>query len=235
MARSDLRRGLGRRPLTRRARFALGGALALGLPLVVACNSLIGLSDFEKGSCAGGEPCPDGGGRPDQVSPDAGDARADGAAVDAKGADPVSWAKWPMPNYLEAGPGLPLPSPPLVVNGDGTVLDTVTKLVWSSAVVPGDFTAIQAEGKCQTLAPSGSWRAPKRIELVTLLDYSLPTFVDRSKFKDVKNYRVWTTSEVRPFVADNPDQPYWTVSFETGLVEPRAGSDVAKVLCVKAK
>jgi hypothetical protein len=140
-----------------------------------------------------------------------------------------------MPNYLAAGPGLPPPSPPLATDtAANAVLDTVTKLVWRATLVPGDFTEAEAEPQCQAL-PDGPWRAPKRIELVTLLDYSRPTFVDRSKFTDLKNFRVWTTSEVRPFRPTDPDQPYWTVSFESGRVEPFAGSNSAKVLCVRAK
>jgi hypothetical protein len=240
MARSELRRSpaapasrdRSRRRLSRRGRVVFGASLALALPLVVACNALTGLSDFEKGACAGG-PCPDEGGKPDQLTDD---RVATDAPTEAKGADPVSWAKWPMPNYLvEGGAGLPQPSPALVKQGGGTVLDRVTKLVWSGAVVPGDFTAAEADARCQALPNGGPWRAPKRIELVTLLDYSRNTYVDRDKFTDLKNYRVWTTSEVRPFKAGDPDQAYWTVSFETGTVEPRPGSDVAKVLCVRAR
>lgn len=230
MAHSDLRAP--RRP-ARRARAAVLGALVLALPLATACNALIGLSDFEKGQCAGAR-CADDGGRPDQLVEGAADGADDGGA-DAKGADPVSWAKWPMPNYGEAGPGMPIPSPPLVAGSGGIVTDPTTKLVWRSTLVPSDFSATEAQGECETL-PDGPWRAPKRIELVTLLDYSRPSpFVDRSKFTDLLNYRVWSTSEVRPFVSGKPDQAYWVVNFETGAVEPLAGDLRAKVLCVRAK
>lgn len=214
-----------------RRRLALGAAVALALPLVVACNSILGLSDFEKGECPGAR-CGDGGDLPDQLVDGGPDVLAD-VRVDAKGADPVSWAKWPMPNYLDAGPGLPIPSPELVANA-GTVTDPTTKLVWRATLVPGDPTAIEAEGKCLAL-PDGPWRAPKRIELVSLLDYSRPTFIDRTKFTDMKNFKVWTTSEVRPFVPGKPDRAYWVVDFATGSVEPLAGTEAAKVLCVRAK
>lgn len=224
MARSDRFR-------SRRVRLALGALVTAGLPLVVACNSLIGLSDFEKGECPGAR-CIDEGGLPDQVVEGGPDVQED-VRIDAKGADPVSWAKWPMPNYLDAGVGLPIPSPALVASG-GVVTDPTTKLVWRSTLVPGDPTATEAEAKCQAL-PDGPWRAPKRIELVSLLDYSRPTFIDRTKFTDMKNFKVWTTSEVRPFVAGQPDQAYWVVDFATGSVEPLASGEAAKVLCVRAK
>ncbi len=219
MARSD-----------RRRRLLVAGAIALLAPAALACNSIIGLTDFEKTQCAGARCTDDGGPLPDQFVEGGADVVTD-APVEAKGADPVSWAKWPMPSYGDAGP---LPSPSLTASG-GLVTDNVTKLVWRATIVPGDFKANEAESQCEKLA-NGPWRAPKRIELVTLLDYSHPTpFVDRSAFTDLVNYQVWTTSEVRPFVAGNPSQPYWVVNFGSGAVEPLAGDLNAKVLCVRAK
>ena len=229
MARSELSR-------SRRRRVAVGLTVALALPFGVACNSLIGLSDFEKGQCAGAR-CPDEGGFIDQfVDGSVPDSPQD-SAPDVKGTDPVSWAKWPMPNYVEGGVGgggQPFQSVPLEA-GAGIVTDPTTKLVWHSTLAPGDFSATDAQGACEKL-PNGPWRAPKRIELVTLLDYSRATpFVDRTVFTDLKNYKVWSTSAVRPFVAGKPDQAYWVVNFESGAVEPLAGDLSAKVLCVLAK
>lgn len=221
---------------TRRSarRIALGTILALGLPALIACNSLIGLSDFEKGQCSGAR-CPDEGGLFDQFVEGGADVSQD-AFPDVKGADPVSWAKWRMPNYGEGGAGQPPPSQPLNNDaGVGLVSDPTTKLVWSSTLVPGDFVANQAASECQKL-PNGPWRAPKRIELVSLLDYSRPKpFVDQARFPGLSIFKVWTTSEVRPFIVDKPDQAYWVVNFETGAVEPLPGNLQAKVLCVRAK
>jgi hypothetical protein len=216
----------------RPGRVALGAALALLVPTALACNSIIGLTDFEKTQCPGARCADDGGPLPDQLVDGGPDVVTD-APPDAKGADPVSWAKWPMPNYGEAGPGLPLPSKPLDA-GAGIVTDSVTKLVWRSTLVPGDFAAAEVEGACVPL-PNGPWRAPKRIELVTLLDYSRPTFVDRTVFTDLKNFRVWSTSAVRPIRGAPDPQQTWVVNFETGAVEPLANGSVAKVLCVRAK
>jgi hypothetical protein len=227
MARSERLR---RSASSARGRLVLGASIALLVPLALACNSLIGLSDFEKTQCAGARCADDGGPLPDQLVEAGADVVTD-APADAKGADPVSWAKWPMPNYGDSGP---IPSPPLVASG-GLVTDTVTKLVWHATIVPGDFLESEAEAQCETLA-NGPWRAPKRIELVTLLDYSHPTpFVDRKAFTDLVNYQVWSTSEVRPFAAGNPSQAYWVVNFGSGAVEPLAGDLKAKVLCGRAQ
>ncbi len=222
-------------PRSRRARLALVASIAFALPVVVACNSIIGLTEFEKGQCPGARCVDEGGVLPDQLVDGGPDVQRD-APPDVKGADPVSWAQWPMANYGDGGPGLPISSPPLVA-GPGIVTDTVTKLVWRATLVPGDWSATEANAKCAALTDA-SWRAPKRIELLTLLDYSRTTpFIDRTKFTDIKNFKVWTTSEVRPVPVGPlaPDQRYWVVNFETGAVEPLAGDLVAKVLCVRAK
>jgi hypothetical protein len=224
MARSDKRRG----------RIVVGALIGLALPLGVACNGIIGLSDFDKGQCSGAR-CADEGGFPDQFIEGGGDVVQPDAGPDAQGSGPVSWARWPMPNYLvDGGPGSKPPqSPPLVASDAGLVTDTTTKLVWRSTLVPGDFKANGVEAECQKLS-GGPWRAPKRIELVSLLDYSHPKpFVDTTRFADL-SYNVWTTSEVRPFKAGDPNQAYWVVNFDTGVVEARAGNLTAKVLCVLA-
>jgi hypothetical protein len=201
------------------------------LPLAVACNSIIGLSDFTKGECAGGR-CGDGGDLPDQLVDGGPDVRLD-AVADVKGADPVSWAKWPMPNYGEGGATDP-PRPPKLVAAGDTVTDNVTGLVWH-AVPTGLVGADQADAECKRLF-GPTWRAPKRIELVTLLDYAQPSlFVDSSKFPKVKNAQAWTTSPVRPLATGPAVQAYWTVNFGAGSVDALAGDLNAIVLCVAAR
>lgn len=227
MARSEL----GHR--STRRRFTLACAIALAVPAVVACNSIIGLSDFEKGECAGAR-CGDGGNLPDRfVDGPSNDAPTD-ALPDVKGADPVSWAKWPMPNYGEGGAGNP-PRPPLLTLAGDTVTDETTKLVWRALLVPGgDMKLSDADVACKKL---GAWRVPKRIELVTILDYSrnATPYIDSTKFKDINNDVVWSSSEVRPFSASNPNQLYWVVNFTSGAVEQQPASFKANVLCVAAK
>jgi hypothetical protein len=213
-------------------RHVFAASIVLAVPAFVACNSIIGLTDFEKTQCPGAR-CTDDGGFPDVFIEGSTDGGPD-AHVDAKGADPVSWAQWPMPNYGEGGVGQPPRPPVLTLIGD-TVTDGVTQLVWHSTLVAGDFGVTQADGECKKLA-NGPWRVPKRIELVTLLDYSASRpFIDRSKFIAFPLSRVWTTSEVRPFTVGRVDQPYWVVNFDNGAVEPLEGNLTARVLCVRAK
>jgi len=216
--------------------------LAAVVPLVLACNALIGLSDFEKAECSGGGRCGDGGAVTDGDKPP--DARIDVDVPDAPGANPVSWAAWPMPNYDGGSEFLPHPINynPLDTN---RVEDTVTGLVWRTATLPAvPYGA--ARLACNTLDPkTGPWRLPKRIELVTLLDFSRKQFLIGPVFTGVKNVRVWTSSEyrVRDFVDLDPKKPsiitdaFWTVDFGTGLVDTlsTAGDPVASVLCVRAR
>ena len=218
---------------SRRSRLAIGVTVALALPFGVACNSLIGLSDFEKGVCAGAR-CPDEGGFIDQfVEGGTTDAPKD-APPDVLGADPVSWAKWRMPHYGEGGTEFPPTSLPLVASG-GIVMDPTTALVWRSSPLPNSFKANEAEAACRKVTVDGPWRAPKRIELVTLLDYSkTKPFVDTTAFTDLGLDTVVTTSEVRPFKASDPARQYWVVDFGAGTVEPLPVSVAAKVLCVRA-
>lgn len=210
-----------------RARITMAVCVALAVPLVFACNTIIGLSDFEKGECPGLR-CADGGGGPADGGPD---VFAD-ATPDVRGASPVSWAQWIMPNY-DGGADL-LPNKPVynVIDND-VIEDKVTGLVWRRATLASQpLAAEEAKVACAALA-GGPWRLPKRIEVVSLLDFGRTgtgILID-PRFAGVKNVKVWTSSEVRPFTG-SPAQ-YWTVSFETGAVEPLGAELVTNVLCVK--
>jgi hypothetical protein len=61
-------------------------------------------------------------------------------------------------------------------NGNGTITDTGTGLMWQKATAPGTYTWEQALTYCENLTlPAGGysdWRLPNRNELQTLVDYS---------------------------------------------------------------
>ncbi|CAN5818982.1 hypothetical protein BH11MYX4_BH11MYX4_68110 [soil metagenome] len=225
-----------------RKRLAFVGLVALAVPTLLACNAIIGLSDFEKVECAGTR-CGDGGGQPDVINQP--DVVVSDAPIEARGANPVSWAAWPMPNYDGGAEFLPHPIKYAPLGLD-RVKDTVTGLVWRTSTLPAvPYEA--AKLACSTLDPAtGPWRLPKRIELVTLLDFSRkpPAFLIGPEFTNVKNVTVWTSSEYR--VRDLTDltkkpsvvtDAFWTVDFKTGAVDAlsTAGDPVASVLCVGAK
>ena len=69
--------------------------------------------------------------------------------------------------------GQPAPQNHLVDNGDGTVTDTATGLMWQQATAPGRYTWEEALVYCENLelAEYTDWRLPNRNELQSLVDY----------------------------------------------------------------
>ena len=59
-------------------------------------------------------------------------------------------------------------------NGDGTVTNTDTGLMWQKATAPGTYTWEQALSYCENLPLAGynDWRLPNRNELQSIVDYS---------------------------------------------------------------
>lgn|GEM_PF-3116247 len=86
----------------------------------------------------------------------------------------ANWAQWPMPNVpTDVSNGAPNAAS-YTDNGDGTVSDNVTGLIWQQ-VGSGPYTWSQAMVHCSPLALGGQkgWRLPTRIELLSLVDYSV--------------------------------------------------------------
>ena len=85
-----------------------------------------------------------------------------------------NWAQWPMPNgpadVANGAPNLET----YTVNGDGTVTDDLTDLMWQQAEPAGAPTWAAAQTYCTnlTLATHSDWRLPTFIELVSIVDYS---------------------------------------------------------------
>jgi hypothetical protein len=92
------------------------------------------------------------------------------------------WAEWPMPNGpADVAAGAPN-AMGYTVNGDGTVTDNVTALMWQQAVptmsgttTPQTFNWNAAQAYCAALTLGGysDWRLPSVIELVSLVDYGV--------------------------------------------------------------
>lgn len=200
---------------------------------LVACNSIIGLTDFTKGECPGAR-CDGTEAGPDQISPDGGEDVRDGS-IDVKGADPTSWPKWPMPNYGEGGLGEP-PLPLQYTEAGADLTDTRTSLSWRTTPLPSDLKATDANAACAALA--GGYRAPKRIELVTLLDYGHEAPHINPGFQFGAR-RMWSTSEVRTVDdrtgAVSITTKFWAVDFGTGQVVQDEATKLNSVLCVRAK
>jgi hypothetical protein len=97
-----------------------------------------------------------------------------------------------MPN--PAGTGLPNPAS-YTANGDGTVTDNVTGLIWQGTVDPGSYTQAQAAAYCVSLG--GAWRLPTRIELVSLVDFTVAypgVMINQTHFPNTPSETFWTSS-----------------------------------------
>jgi len=134
------------------------------------------------------------------------------------------WAPWPMPNPDT----LDLPNPQVYSSTSEVVTDGVTGLIWQKGEgVAAVYVAAVSECETSTLGGFDDWRLPTRIELVSLVDYTLkdpaidPTF-------DAVSQPYWTTS---PW-AGNDDAGY-IVHFVYGFTSVSAKSEPAYVRCVR--
>lgn len=103
----------------------------------------------------------------------------------------------------------------LVDNGDGTVTDTTTGLVWQQAEA-GAMTWEAALTYCEDLELAGhdDWRLPNRSELQSIVDYQ--TFhpaIDAAVFPGAMAAAYWSSTSY----ADNPVHA-WQVDFNDGSV-----------------
>ena len=127
--------------------------------------------------------------------------------------------------------GSPQQLDPFVVNGDGTVTDNRTGLIWQRATAPGSYTWQQALAYADTLELAGhsDWRLPDRNELQSIVDYSRfsPT-IDTSVFLDTSSSYWTSTNDVTNAYSA------WNVSFGTGTVAPGyKGNNAYKVRVVR--
>ncbi|HLK37241.1 MAG TPA: DUF1566 domain-containing protein [Polyangiaceae bacterium] len=224
---------------------------------VEGCDALLGLGDFQQVPCAidcDGE-APDAG--PEPVSMDTGvdqtvvEASVDdvldaspvdvvedeGSIVEDVPAPPESgpravWPHWAMPNP-EASIGgdatAALPHPMTYEGGAeaSVVRDAVTGLLWQRWDAPAaDIESARAA--CGAIGPG--WRVPARIELVSLIDFTRAPTIDTTTFVLEAGSTAWTSSPVA-VDASADAQPFWTVSFATGIVD-RGPQAATAVRCV---
>lgn len=137
----------------------------------------------------------------------------------------LTWAQWLLP------PVSP-PSSQYTDNGDGTVTDTVTKLVWQQADVAGKVWS-EALTHCQTNAaglPGTGWRVPTVIELQSLIDFAKPqgSKMFSSVFAAVQGAEYWTSETVVW-----KQEQAWDVVFVNGTTSRLDKTTGLSVRCVR--
>jgi hypothetical protein len=129
-----------------------------------------------------------------------------------------------MPN--PASTGLPNPAS-YTTNGDGTVTDNVTGLIWQGTVDSDPHTKAQAATYCANL--SGAWRLPTRVELVSLVDFTIgspgPT-INQRFFPNTPSAAFWTSSAYSSGYA-------WIVAFDSGVASADVVASAYRVRCVR--
>jgi formylglycine-generating enzyme required for sulfatase activity len=138
-----------------------------------------------------------------------------------------------MPNGpVDVAAGAPNPQS-YTDNGDGTVTDNVTGLMWQQAAPTTNTTWTDAVAYCSTLPLGGhaDWRMPSEIELVSLNDTSRTTpCLNVTYFPGTSptELRVWS-STLRPSMPD----AVWIVDLDLGGAITSGKSATGPVRCVR--
>jgi len=104
----------------------------------------------------------------------------------------------------------------LVINGDGTVTDTSTGLMWQQETA-GSMTWEGAISYCENLSLSGynDWYLPNRNELQSLVDYSkYKPSINTTHFPDTVSSDYWSSTTDACFLTEVA----WRVNFDSGYV-----------------
>jgi len=102
----------------------------------------------------------------------------------------------------------------LIDNGDGTVTDSGTLLMWQqgeSSVVTWEAALTTCE--ISTLAGYTDWRLPNHKELLSLVDYAKTTTpaINMTLFPGALSSRYWSSTTVADYTAHA-----WSVDFDYG-------------------
>ncbi len=136
------------------------------------------------------------------------------------------WARYPLP-------GTPAASRRYVTVGS-TVIDCVTGLEWQQTSPATNYDQAGAIANCEGLVLGGydDWRLPSRIELQSLLDYTVvpgvgPT-IDTLAFPGTLNTSFWTSSTAHDVAGFG-----WIVGFYDASVYYNVTSSMCRARCVR--
>jgi hypothetical protein len=116
--------------------------------------------------------------------------------------------------------------PRFIDNGDNTITDTNTGLIWTKNTIAKDVGHEAAEKAVADL--DGSWRLPTIEELRELIDYTKRRpAIDTEAFPDTESDWYWTSTPV----AGYEDAARWVVGFDDGDVD---GGNRLSGACVRA-
>lgn len=120
-------------------------------------------------------------------------------------------------------------------NGDGTVTDKVTGLMWQQTVpttVIGTWSSAVAYCPTLTLGGHADWRLPSIAELSSIVDYGVaspgPT-INSAVFPGAEAGGYWSSTRV----ANSAYALVWLVLFDKGEVGANYATTTASLRCVR--
>ncbi len=116
-------------------------------------------------------------------------------------------------------------------NGDGTVTDNGTGLVWQQSTPSTPFTQAEALAYCAGLNLNGytDWRLPSIVELVSIVDPSaLDSSIDNAVFPNTRSSFYWSSTP-----AAGAASVAWSVIFRLGSVSQAGVFESAYARCVR--
>jgi uncharacterized protein DUF1566 len=129
-----------------------------------------------------------------------------------------------MPNPPTAG----LPNPAsYAANADGTITEKVSGLTWEATVDGTSYTQDDAAAHCA--AKGGDWRLPTRLELTSLVDYTIasPGPTINAIFANTPPVVYWTQT-----LYHNNNGDAWSVGFDVGYSDYGVRNNPDLVRCV---
>jgi hypothetical protein len=123
--------------------------------------------------------------------------------------------------------------PSYMLNGDGTVSDAVTGLMWQRRDDGVERTWSDADAYCfgLTLAGYGDWRVPSVKELASIAHYENPlSAIDAVYFPDAYGGPYWSYTET----AEEPGGA-WFVDFGTGEASYGSKMTYRRIRCVRGQ
>jgi hypothetical protein len=144
-----------------------------------------------------------------------------------------------MPNSAVDAPPAPNPAS-YTDNGDGTVTDNVTRLVWQQATAPTTYTWSETPAYCRSLCLGGhaDWRVPSIVELATIVDFGkIDPAIDTKLFHDTRTSpHYWSSTRWAHYTDDTwaggPEMG-WGISFSNGFTTTVVQSELGNVRCVR--
>ncbi len=119
-------------------------------------------------------------------------------------------------------------------NGDGTITDNVTQLVWQKVPNPNIFNWEQAISYAEglTLASATDWRLPNIKELQSLnMDSASNPSVNTTYFNTIGIHNYWSSTTLLPNSANLTSAWYWNTQF--GITSHDIKTNLNYVICVR--